>query len=489
MSSNIDHIWKSLQDEDGISFSIGDALNRCTKASHSSIPSSRRKAKQKLSIIKDLHISTKLDIDSLLETSLKPFSPCITQEFSSGPGIKPLSEVDFNVDGYTNAPLPTTCDYLDDSDDDENTDVAGSHVSVHHDPGNYERIERLVGHLRSDDVSSRVFALTKLRNAIRALVHQCPEYQHHPQLEFPPPFDERNIKLDRTLPLVSDLASPVHYERSTDLHDLRETTPRPNMKDEDKHDSEQFKLAKDQLQTISDLCVRKLCRLVDDKVEKCRRASLECLELLFLTNLDVAKHIPYLIPVLVARYSTSTYDKDLEVFVQDNCLHEFFKRGGAVDRQDRGGLLSRSASCQLIEPNEDLRLAMCNTLQSVVRGFVSRHLALLDAYYSDLILALQTSLRDPFLDVRVATCRLLVQLLRIPQWNEGAKYFSTGLARSAIPNCRHRKTAVVIAAIDLFEASVCVPDRAKLKGAGSSAIVDLVGYRGDNVSTIETKRN
>ena len=39
--------------------------------------------------------------------------------------------------------------------------------------------------------------------------------------------------------------------------------------------------------------------------------------------------------------------------------------------------------------------------------------------------------------------------------------------------------------MDLFEASVCVPDRAKLKGAGTQAISDLVGFRAENVSASE----
>ena len=41
---------------------------------------------------------------------------------------------------------------------------------------------------------------------------------------------------------------------------------------------------------------------------------------------------------------------------------------------------------------------------------------------------------------------------------------------------------MIIAAINLFEASVCVPDNAKVKGAGTAAIANLVGYQADNVS-------
>lgn len=43
---------------------------------------------------------------------------------------------------------------------------------------------------------------------------------------------------------------------------------------------------------------------------------------------------------------------------------------------------------------------------------------------------------------------------------------------------------MIIAGMNLFEASVCVPDNAKVKGAGTAAIADLVGYQADNVSNI-----
>lgn len=44
---------------------------------------------------------------------------------------------------------------------------------------------------------------------------------------------------------------------------------------------------------------------------------------------------------------------------------------------------------------------------------------------------------------------------------------------------RHAK--VRLAAIQALRMTVKVPDRAKVKGAGTSAIVDLVGFREDNV--------
>ena len=169
----------------------------------------------------------------------------------------------------------------------------------------------------------------------------------------------------------------------------------------------------------------------------------------------------------------------MEIFVQDHQMHELFKRGGATSRQDRASHIGM----MFVEPNEELRLELCQTFTCLMRGIVAANAERsLDAYYADIILSLQTSLSDPFPDVRIETSRLLVQLLRIPHYEQGAKYFATGLARSTLANCRHRNTNVIIAALDLFEASVCVPDRAKVKGAGTAALTDLVGFREENVS-------
>ena len=138
----------------------------------------------------------------------------------------------------------------------------------------------------------------------------------------------------------------------------------------------------------------------------------------------------------------------------------------------------------VIEPSEELRIGLCRTFSCLLRSILSNGAeATLDKYYPDIIFSLQTSLLDPFPDLNIEACNILVQLLRIPHWEQGAKYFATGLARSALHICRHRNSRVVIAAVNLFEASVCVPDMAKVKGAGTKAIADLVGFQEENVSS------
>ena len=242
--------------------------------------------------------------------------------------------------------------------------------------------------------------------------------------------------------------------------------------------------SKQQIQAIMDTCGKALFQLFGHKVEKCHSLSLECVQSLLLANIDITRHLPYLISSIVARYAPCAYDKDMEVFVQNEQMHEYFKRGGASNRQDRDGLIGQ-VTFNAVEPNEELRLALCHTIKHLVRSIMKMNVAgILEPYYSELILSLQTSLKDPFHEVKIAASHLLAELLAIPQFELGAKHFATGLARAVLPNCRNRNTAVIVAAMDLLEASIKVPDKAKRKGAGSAAIADLVGFKADNAISI-----
>ena len=242
---------------------------------------------------------------------------------------------------------------------------------------------------------------------------------------------------------------------------------------------------KQQLQAIMDTCGKALFQLLGHhKSEKCRSLSLECIQSVLRANIDLARHLPYLISSILTRYPPCAYDKDMEVFVQNQQVHDYFKRGGASNRQDRDGLIG-PVTFKMVEPNEELRLALCDTIKCLVDSITNMNAAgMLEPYYSELILSLQTSLKDPFPDVKIAASHLLAQLLRIPHFELGAKYFATGLARAVLPNCRNRNTAVIVAAMNLLEASIVVPDRAKRKGAGSAAIADLVGFKAENSLSI-----
>lgn len=455
MTADIDCVWQELKEEDGVSFA--NAYSFCSKAC---MPDSGMKLKAKRELVNALYQRPLFDIDSWQVEIVPLKSKSLDNQESDL--LPTLREVDLGC-GIDES-CASACGDSDDEEDEEYTPSS--------DASERTTIARLVGRLRSDEASQRIAALIQLKQVIGTLSKQCSDA---PKLNFLPSFEQ--TLLEKELPLVSDLAKSVKRNECAELTVRSCVEPSQENSPDD--------AARVQLQPIMDSCGKSLFQLIGDKSEKCRVLSLECLNKFFLCGIDLGKHFPYLIPALVARYSRSAYDQDLEIFVADNDLHEFFKRGGAVVRQDRDGLLSLSSSFQLVEPNEELRLQLCQTFESLIRGAAAKNaLPLLDSYFPDIILILQTSIKDPYSEVKVAACHLLVQLLRVPRWEAGAKHFATGLARATLPNLRHRKTNVIVAAIDLFEASVTVPNRAKRKGAGSSAISDLVGFQEENVSVL-----
>lgn len=63
----------------------------------------------------------------------------------------------------------------------------------------------------------------------------------------------------------------------------------------------------------------------------------------------------------------------------------------------------------------------------------------------------------------------------------GMKYFAVALIRALLPQLRHRLARVRVVVVDAVSRVIQVRDREKRKGAGSNAIVDLVGFREENV--------
>ena len=212
------------------------------------------------------------------------------------------------------------CEDSDDEDQDAEENEPQQSVSA-----TSWRIERVAKALVSDDHSTRARTLCKLKDAIEALLVKCPA---PPQLKYPPPYyDDDQIELMKNFPLVSDFVKP----KLLNLPRARGIPCVPSHRDADES------LAR--LQAILNSCGNSIFRAIGDgKSEKCRALAIGCLQSLLLAGIDVGRHIPYMIPALRARFSQCIYDKDMEVFVQDLQMHEFHKRGGATDRQDRNSL-------------------------------------------------------------------------------------------------------------------------------------------------------
>ena len=474
-NTDIDLVWNLLKNEDGTSSSSSFTTQTLTKKQHQRAnPNQNITHRARFDIVKE--VGKVFDIDTVCTEELQTVHHDRNDtdiEVSSAAADLILCGLD---DDVNETAIVQSQQYDSDDDDDDDQDEENDPSAHQHSLDTVSwRIERVSNALRSDDVSTRVDSLTKLNDAINTLLLHC---QVSPDMNHPPPYDDTSTdhnKVNRNVPMVSDLARPrLRFKVSTNS-DTTTTGPLSTSTNQD-----ETKITH-RLQAMLNACGNTLFRLLgDSKSEKCRSISLKCIQsLLLATGIDIGRHIPYLVPALCARYPQCAYDKDMEIFVQDHQMHELYKRGGATSRQDRASHIGM----MFVEPNEELRLELCQTFTCLMRGIVAANAERsLDAYYADIILSLQTSLSDPFPEVRIEASRLLVQLLRIPHYEQGAKYFATGLARSTLANCRHRNTNVIIAALDLFEASVCVPDRAKVKGAGTAALTDLVGFREENVS-------
>ena len=466
-TTDIDSIWNSLKNEDTNDSCTFSSLDKVETRLTTTKTKESARQQQRLNIIKV--VDKPFDIDAVC-TSLQEAKPSnnddaatTTAKTTQNINVESTDSILCGLDeseNVTTSVISCCCD----SDDDEDELPEQQSSSINNNTS--WRIERVARALKSVDVSTRVESLIKLNDAINSLLMNCPL---PPELDYPPPYNNNDIQVKFDGQVSTQHSIPMQSliddDGGVDLNNLDKTRAR--------------------LQVILNTCGSSLIQLLSyKKSEKCRLLSLKCLQSLLLArgtdSCTIARHtIPYLIPALCARYPPCSYDKDQEIFVQDNQMHQFYKRGGATNRQDRIG----STSFQVIEPNEEVRLELTATLNCLVRGIVATNAEqILDAYYPDIIFSLQSYLQDPFPDVKIEASSLLVQLLRIPRFEQISKYFATGLARSALPNCRHRNTNVIVGAIDLFEASVCVPDKAKRKGAGTTALSDLVGFREENVS-------
>jgi hypothetical protein len=72
---------------------------------------------------------------------------------------------------------------------------------------------------------------------------------------------------------------------------------------------------------------------------------------------------------------------------------------------------------------------------------------------------------------------MLTILCRCQELNQGFILYATALARAGLPVLRHRHAKVRFAAVEFVRSAIAVPHKAKWRGAGTDAIVDLIGYQ------------
>ena len=426
---------------------------------------------------------------------------------------KEMEMNDHNYRGHSFEPQDTF--FVDDSDD-ENDDCIYEENKVFHNTDKKHKLRFYITSLQSKNIVDRIQSLTELHKEIEYLLQDlsnvnCGDLTQSPhvptRMNFPPPLDINRIVLTYKYNdnMVSDLAKGMHVPRwaqwerthSSLLSQFKSISIDTNEKDmkeeneislslESSTDCIKYIKSDDplmKLRAIWQVCAISLFRKFTDSSEKCRELAFSCVLKLLQCTQNMIRQIPYLITSLVSRYPSSDYDEYLNIFVHDKEQNDFFKRGGATERQDRINLIHKNTyPIYTTEKSEEIRLLQCKVFSALIRSSVhTRTLPTLNPYFSDIILALHSHILDPYPDLIVEAANLLVQILRIPDWEKGSKYYAIGIARACISNLRHRNARVRIASLSLFEASVCVPNREKVKGAGSEAIADLVGFRQENV--------
>ena len=423
--------------------------------------------------------------------SPKPTSPAP----ASAPPVSPtttednVSDLKTSIVAWSKSANPSELALGDSDDEDEDVDddvAIGSPATITAPSTREWTMTRFCSAISSTDLQSRLNGLQALRLAIdELLIRQQPSSV--PQLALPPPYDPSSISLTHheREAVVSDMSSQ-HWSQWDRTHasmmsQFRSLSTGDGTSTNGSGNDDDAASSCTQLQALLNGCGCDVFRRFGDAVERCRALSIRCVEDLALSGIDFGRHIGLLMPAVLARFPPASFDAEMNVFVHNADDHDTHRRGGAVARQDRDD----SRVVAVVETSEEIRLALCNLLSSLIRGAMAREeLSTLQAYFADIILALFTMLRDPCPEVKIAASQLLTQVVRIPHWEGGAKIFALALARASMANLRHRNARVRLVSIELFEASVCVPNRAKVRGAGTDAIADLIGFKEDNVIPI-----
>lgn len=237
-------------------------------------------------------------------------------------------------------------------------------------------------------------------------------------------------------------------------------------------------------EVFRDIC-KKVFKRFADPSEKCRELAQKITHNFFEQCSDIVPTLGYYFPALIARIPPGFgYDEDLKVFVSNMEEHDAYKRGRAVDRQDRSGTVGVMTHT-VVEPSEEIRLLNCVSLFALIKRVCAIGACpVLHPYFQEIVLFLQIQLKDPYPELKVVACQALETLARIDDFEQGMKFFAVGLVRAILPVLRHRLAKVRVAGIQAMHACMVVKDRAKVKAAGSEAITDLVGFRDDNVLPI-----
>ena len=180
-----------------------------------------------------------------------------------------------------------------------------------------------------------------------------------------------------------------------------------------------------------------------------------------------------------------------------------------------------SSVFKFIESSEEIRLLLCRSLTLLIqRTLRLNSISLLFPYIQDIMLCLQYQVHDPYPEIKMEICAIfeymahacyssqhIAVLSQYPHGNnEGIeepltkkmlnsidsssellpvmKYYCVGIIRVIIPILKHKHAKIRILSVKTIQSLIMIPDTAKMKGAGTDTIADLVGFQESNVLQI-----
>ena len=129
----------------------------------------------------------------------------------------------------------------------------------------------------------------------------------------------------------------------------------------------------------------------------------------------------------------------------------------------------------VVEPSEEVRLANCELVRAIVdAGIRNDVMTMLHPYLNDIVLTAQSCAIDPYPALRVRGYALVSLLCNTSP--DIVKHYAPGLVKQVMLGLDHRHSKVRLAALDCMDACVTCKDKAKVRGAGTESIVNLIGY-------------
>eukprot|EP00594_Rhizosolenia_setigera_P004717 CAMPEP_0178950776 /NCGR_PEP_ID=MMETSP0789-20121207/6842_1 /TAXON_ID=3005 /ORGANISM="Rhizosolenia setigera, Strain CCMP 1694" /LENGTH=940 /DNA_ID=CAMNT_0020631543 /DNA_START=1071 /DNA_END=3894 /DNA_ORIENTATION=- len=503
-NNNIDQIWMEMKKKE----TVATFKHKKKKSKRTTKKAKNLKSDKDSIIYEILQINNNRGIDSSYAVHEKQLPSDVSSKVKATSNLltsppspftswnDTLTSLLLSKENDENANPNDESDYESDLDHDEKPDVQPR-------SGHQIRLQRILSAISSSNFQLKKTALYTLLEIIINTRPNPLEPFASPSLKLPLPYHIDHIALTHSSSsVVSDLPSEKFVPRwglwqrtHVNLMDQFATTNRTDTadatssskkdvkskqesseSDNNKSTSSRFLLIKRIWKMFSPTLFQSLSSFSGAEIH--REASCQivhCL-LLDLEIQDITTQIAYLIPALANRNSSLMFDPDLDLFVSDSENLDFYKRGGCISKQTLQ--VSRVGG----KESEEIQLWYCRIIETLISRYVvnadPNKINILLPHAQDILFhLLPLTKTSKGTEIQIFACTLLTQILRIPQWHDPlTKHLAVAITRYVLPSLRSLKSSVRMATLDLVEISISIPDKSKIRGAGTQAIQDLIGF-------------